>query len=139
MIDYKFFECSAKRLDNGELVFGAYVPEYTLDNPNEGGCIVDREYGIQYLVDPKTVELKNKPKTDFSNTNSVSTLLCKDKQYISKEGEIVKPLFVGEMNLISEDKAIYSFTECVVFEHLWGSHHILSSADFFAKYEPRSY
>lgn len=53
----KQIECCEKRLDNGELVYGAYVPDYALDNPNESGCIVDNEYGIQYLVDPKTVKL----------------------------------------------------------------------------------
>lgn len=56
-MDFGLIECSGKRLDNGELIYGAYVPEYTLDNPNEGGCIVEKEYGIMYPVDPKTVNL----------------------------------------------------------------------------------
>jgi|GEM_PF-6657325 len=60
----KQIECCGKRLDNGELVHGAYVPDYTLDNPSEAGWIVDREYGINYPVDPKTVELVKESEKD---------------------------------------------------------------------------
>lgn len=54
-MNIKLIECSGKRLDNGELVYGAYIPNYSLDDPSEAGWIADREYGIHYPVDPKTV------------------------------------------------------------------------------------
>jgi len=51
----KLNEFRGKRLDNGEWVFGAYIPDYTLEDPTECVWIADKEYGINYPVDPKTV------------------------------------------------------------------------------------
>lgn len=48
-------EFRGKRLDTGEWIYGAYIPDYTLDNPNEACWIADKEYGIHYAVDPETV------------------------------------------------------------------------------------
>lgn len=48
-------EFRGKRLDNGEWVYGAYIPDYTLEDPTEVAWIADNECGINYEVDPKTV------------------------------------------------------------------------------------
>lgn len=51
----RLIEFRAKRIDNGEWVYGAYVPDYTLEDPTEVAWIADNEYGIHYEVDPKTL------------------------------------------------------------------------------------
>lgn len=51
----RLLEFRGKRLDNKEWVFGAYIPDYTLENPTDFVWIADNEYGINYPVDPKTI------------------------------------------------------------------------------------